>query len=63
MERWHVIGLVIAAYLGITLAIGLLSGRRASKSVAGYVAGDRDFGLLVMYFVLGASIFSASMQS
>jgi SSS family solute:Na+ symporter len=59
MERWHVIALVIAAYLGITLAIGLLSGRRASKSVAGYVAGDRDFGLLVMYFVLGASIFSA----
>lgn len=59
MERWHVIALVIAAYLALTLAIGLLSGRRASKSVAGYVAGDRDFGLLVMYFVLGASVFSA----
>ena len=59
MERWHIIALVIAAYLALTLAIGLLSGRRASKSVAGYVAGDRDFGLLVMYFVLGASVFSA----
>lgn len=59
MERWQVIALVIALYLGVTLAIGLLSGRRASKSVQGYVAGDRDFGLLVMYFVLGASIFSA----
>ncbi|WP_298301429.1 sodium:solute symporter [uncultured Erythrobacter sp.] len=59
MERWQIIALVIAAYLAVTLAIGLLSGRRASKSVAGYVAGDRDFGLLVMYFVLGASIFSA----
>ncbi len=59
MERWQIIGLVITAYLGVTLCIGLLSGRTASKSVRGYVAGDRDFGLLVMYFVLGASVFSA----
>lgn len=59
MERWQIIALVIALYLGITLLIGLFSGRRASKSVQGYVAGDRDFGLVVMYFVLGASVFSA----
>ncbi|MEL6324875.1 MAG: sodium:solute symporter family protein, partial [Pseudomonadota bacterium] len=59
MERWQTITVVIALYLGVTLAIGLISGRQASKSVQGYVAGDRDFGLLVMYFVLGASVFSA----
>ncbi|MEO1731070.1 MAG: sodium:solute symporter family protein [Pseudomonadota bacterium] len=59
MERWQIIALIIALYLGVTLCIGLFSGRGASKSVQGYVAGDRDFGLLVMYFVLGASIFSA----
>ena len=59
MARWQIIGLIIVAYLGVTLSIGLLSGRRTSKSVQGYVAGDRDFGLLVMYFVLGASVFSA----
>lgn len=59
MERWQITTLIIALYLAITLMIGLLSGRRASKSVQGYVAGDRDFGLLVMYFVLGASVFSA----
>jgi len=59
LERWQVITVVIALYLGVTLAIGLISGQRASKSVQGYVAGDRDFGLLVMYFVLGASVFSA----
>ena len=59
MERWQIISAVIGLYLGLTLAIGLISGRGASKSVAGYVAGDRDFGLLVMYFVLGASVFSA----
>ncbi|NIP80115.1 MAG: sodium:solute symporter family protein, partial [Gemmatimonadetes bacterium] len=28
-------------------------------SVTGYVAADRSFGLLVMYFVTGASVFSA----
>lgn len=59
VERWQIIALIIAAYLAVTLMVGLFSGRRASKSVAGYVAGDRDFGLLVMYFVLGASVFSA----
>ena len=59
MERWQIIALIIALYLGITLLIGMLSGRGSSKGVQGYVAGDRDFGLLVMYFVLGASVFSA----
>ena len=59
MERWQIIALIIAAYLVVTLMIGLLSGRNASKSVQGYVAGDRDFGLVVMYFVLGASVLSA----
>ena len=59
MDRTDLISAIIALYLALTLGIGLLSGRGASKSVQGYVAGDRDFGLLVMYFVLGASVFSA----
>lgn len=59
MERWQGITAVFVGYLAVTLAIGLLAGRRATKSVAGYVAGDRDFGLFVMYFVTGASVFSA----
>lgn len=59
MEQWHVVTLVIAAYLGITLGIGLRAGRGTSESVTGYVAGDRRFGLLVMYFVTGATVFSA----
>lgn len=59
MERWQIVTTIIFLYLGLTLAIGLLAGRRASKSVTGYVAGDRDFGLLVMYFITGATVFSA----
>ena len=59
MERWVVVTIIIALYLGLTLTIGLLAGRRSTHSVAGYVAADRSFGLLVMYFVTGASVFSA----
>lgn len=59
MERWVFITVVIAGYLLVTLAIGLAAGRKATRSVAGYVAGDRSFGLLVMYFVTGATVFSS----
>lgn len=59
MEQWVVVTIVIALYLALTLTIGLLAGRRQSHSVAGYVAADRSFGLVVMYFVTGASVFSA----
>ena len=32
MERWQVVTAIIFAYLAVTLGIGLLSGRKASKS-------------------------------
>ncbi len=59
MERWQGVTVIIVLYLLVTLGIGLRAGRRASKSVTGYVAGDRSFGLLVMYFIFGATMFSA----
>ena len=39
--------------------MGILSGRGISKSVTGFVAGDRSMNTLFMYFVMGASVFSA----
>ena len=59
MEKSSLITVVIFTYLAVTLGVGLVAGRRASRSVQGYVAGDRDFGLLVMYFITGATVFSA----
>ncbi len=59
MEQWVVVTSMIVAYLMITLAIGLRAGKGLSATVDGYVAGDRNFGLLVMYFVTGATVFSA----
>lgn len=59
MERWHTVTAVVVLYLGLILAIGLAAGRRVSHSVTGYVAADRRFGLLAMYFISGAAVFSA----
>jgi len=59
VETWVVALLICAGYLAATLATGILPGRKVSGSVAGYVAADRSMGLVVLYFVLGASIFSS----
>ena len=50
---------IAAIYLGACLVVGMLPGRKSSDSAAGYVAGDRSLGPLVMYFITGATIFSA----
>jgi solute:Na+ symporter, SSS family len=59
MPTWIGVTLIIGLYLALTLAVGLRAGRGTSDSVTGYVAGDRQFGLLVLYFVTGATVFSA----
>ena len=59
MDQWIVISAMILAYLGLTLWVGLRAGRGTSSTVDGFVAGDRNFGLLIMYFVTGATVFSA----
>lgn len=59
MDQWTVIIVTIAAYLLLTLWVGLRAGRGTSATVDGFVAGDRNFGFLVMYFVTGATVFSA----
>ena len=59
METWLVALVICGIYLLVTLATGLLPGLRISNSVTGYVAADRSMGFLVLYFVLGASIFSS----
>jgi len=53
-----VIGIAVA-YLGACLVVGMWPSKSASDSAAGYVAGDRSLGSLVMYFITGATVFSA----
>ena len=50
---------VVGAYLALSLIVGWRAGRGASNSAAGYVAGDRSMGPVLMYFVTGATVFSA----
>ena len=51
--------LICGGYLAATLLMGVLSARTVTDSVAGYVAADRTMNVLVLYFVLGASVFSS----
>lgn len=50
---------VVAAYLVLTVVLGVVAGRRGRGDTNDYVAGERAFGPVVMYFVVGATIFSA----
>jgi len=59
VPSWVIVFLITLAYLLVSLIVGVMSGKRASSSTVGYVAADREFGFLIMYFVMGASIFSA----
>ena len=59
METWVVALIVCSVYLAVTLVAGIAPGLKVSKSVSGYVAADRSMGTLVLYFVMGASVFSS----
>ena len=59
MPSWLIVFLITLGYLFVSLAIGLAPGRGASKSTEGYVAGDRSISFVLLYFIMGASVFSA----
>lgn len=50
---------LVFGYLAAALAIGAAAGRRGRGGAVDFVAGERAFGPVVMYFVLGATVFSA----
>ncbi|MEM9691632.1 MAG: sodium:solute symporter family protein [Myxococcota bacterium] len=55
-EQWIVLA-VAGAYLALSLVVGMWP--QSTDSAEGYVAGDRQLNLLVMYFITGATIFSS----
>lgn len=59
METWLLALIICGVYLLVTLVMGILPGLKVSNSIAGYVAADRAMGTAVLYFVLGASVFSS----
>ncbi len=59
MTRGAVILAVSLGYLAISLIVGMWPSKKSTDSAAGFVAGDRGLGLVVMYFITGATVFSA----
>ncbi len=59
MNNQTVALLVIAVYLAACLWAGLRPSKDQSDSATGFIAGDRALGPLLMYFITGATIFSA----
>ena len=59
MQDWVIILGISGIYLLITLVMGIIPGLKVSHSTDGYVTGDRSMNVLILYFVLGASIFSS----
>ncbi|PRQ08436.1 sodium:solute symporter family protein [Enhygromyxa salina] len=50
---------IVFGYLAVALVVGVLAGRKGKGGTDDFVAGERAFGPVVMYFVVGATIFSA----
>jgi SSS family solute:Na+ symporter len=59
VEDWVIILLVTLGYLAASLTLGVVAGFRRKLSVVDYVAGSRTLGLFLLYFVMGATIFSS----
>ncbi|QYJ16146.1 putative symporter YodF [Rubrobacter xylanophilus DSM 9941] len=50
---------IAVAYLIAVLVIGLRARNQQSSTLVGYVAGGREVGLIILFFIMGAEIFSA----
>ncbi|MEQ8272979.1 MAG: sodium:solute symporter family protein [Deltaproteobacteria bacterium] len=59
MPSTTVVLAISVGYLVACLALGMWPSKKSSASSEGFVAGDRGLGLLLMYFITGATIFSA----
>lgn len=53
-----VVGITLT-YLALVLWVGLRARGQESSSLEGYVAGGRHVGVVILFFILGAEIFSA----
>ena len=59
MQDWWIITGITVTYLLVVLVVGLRARTEQSSSLEGYVAGDRSLGVFILFFIMGAEIFSA----
>lgn len=59
MQDWWIITGITVVYLIVILIVGLWARNEQSSSLEGYVAGDRSLGVFILFFIMGAEVFSA----
>lgn len=59
MQDWWIITGITVVYLLVVLVVGLRARTEQSSTLEGYVAGDRSIGVFILFFIMGAEIFSA----
>jgi SSS family solute:Na+ symporter len=59
MQDWWIITGITVIYLIVILLVGLMARNEQSSSLEGYVAGDRSLGIFILFFIMGAEVFSA----
>ncbi|MEX0746484.1 MAG: sodium:solute symporter family protein, partial [Rhodothermales bacterium] len=59
VDNWAIIVATCGIYLLLNLWTGIRAGRNVSASVSGYVAADRSMNVFVLYFVIGAAVYSS----
>ncbi|MDQ0338688.1 SSS family solute:Na+ symporter [Caldalkalibacillus uzonensis] len=60
MLDWQIAMVMMIAYLGVALLIGILAGRgRGKLSLDEFTVAGRNLGLFVTWFLMGGAIFSA----
>lgn len=59
MADWLIISSIVGLYLLLVLAVGLAARRGQESNLEGYATGGRSLGIMVLFFILGAEIFSA----
>lgn len=59
MPNWVLVFTISILYLVISLVLGILSGRHTKMGVEGFIVGNRAVGVVLTYFILGATVVSA----
>lgn len=59
MSDWIIVTAITVVYLVVVLAVGLRARSQEATTLEGYVAGGRELGTLLLFFIMGAEIFSA----
>lgn len=60
MQDWMIISLITFSYLALVLYVGIRArNQNTSSNLEGYVADGRNIGLIVLFFIMGAEVFSA----